>query len=1079
MANYDKGIADGKQAAGPADPLWDLGMELRLLGAVEFAVDSRVLDTGGPRQRLVLAVLAAEVGRRVGVDSLIDRVWDEPPEDPRRALHVHVSRIRRLLENGNGPGPVRVLRGSGGYLLDADPDRVDVHRFRRLVSLASQEDRPGAERLALLGQALELWRGPPLADLPGQWASRVRAAWEQQYLDALLVWARMALDAPEPGAVLPRLAEAASEHPLVEPLAAVFMRALAAAGRTAQALDHYSIVRRQLAEQLGTDPGPELQQLHRQILCTDAAPTPGAAAAGPSPLMPRQLPASVQFFTGRAVELADLRRVHDASTVVITAIDGMAGVGKTALAVRAAHQLSERYPDGQLFIDLHGYTHGVSPIEPGEALDRMLHSLGVPGERIPAGLDERAGLYRSRLADQRVLIVLDNAATESQVTPLLPGAPGCLVLVTSRRRLAGLDHTHTLSLDTLPLPDAVELLRRTVGAGRLAGQPAEPVAELVELCGRLPLAIRVAAARLRAHSTWDPTHLVRRLRDQQHRLVELGAGHRSVTAALDLSYEDLPADLRHTYRMLGLHPGSDIDAYAAAALLDRTLPEAAVLLDRLLEVHLLQEPVPGRYRFHDLTRAHAAHTATRSGDGDGGRTALDRLLDYYRHSASMAMDAGYPYEPERRSPVPPTCTPSPALTDQATALAWLDSELPNLLAAARYAAEHDRPEHTIHLSTTLSRHLHTRARLHDAVTLHEQALVIAHRTGRRAAEIEVLIRLGDIHRLLGRQKQATEHYQQAMRLARVSGIRTGEMWALIGLGWVRFMLGRNELATDHYQKALRLARAIGERQGEVDALVGLGHVRVRQSRYELAGEDYELALRLGRMLGDRLAEVDALVGLGHVHLRQGRYRQATDHYRQGLRLARAAGHRPGELYALAGLGHVHLRQGRYGQATDDYQRVLRLARATGHRPGELLALGGLGRVCLRQGRYGQATDHFQQLRRLAQEGGERHQEFQALQGLGRLLRTTGHPDAALTHYEQALALADELGQPGDQARAHDGLAHAYHALHRLDQAHAHWQSALDILTRHGDDHADDEETTVAAIQANLAGTPTSGAPAVT
>jgi tetratricopeptide (TPR) repeat protein/transcriptional regulator with XRE-family HTH domain len=744
--------------------------------------------------------------------------------------------------------------------------------------------------------------------------------------------------------------------------------------------------------------------------------------------VPRQLPAPAQMFTGRTVELADLNKIHDASTVVITAIDGMAGVGKSALAVQAAHQMADRYPDGQLFLDLHGYTHGVAPVEPGEALDRLLRSLGVAGERIPAGLDERAGLYRSRLADQRMLIVLDNAAAEAQVTPLLPGAPGCVVLVTSRRRLAGLDDTHTLSLETLPPADAIALFRRSVSESRLAGQPSDVVAELVELCGRLPLAIRLAAARLRSHPAWDLDHLLRRLRDRQHRLAELAAGHRSVTSALDLSYQDLSADLQRAYRLLGLHPGADIEPYAAAALLDATLPEAGRLIEQLHEFHLFQEPAPGRYRFHDLVRAHAARAAARDETVDGRRQALDRLLDHYRHTAAVATDAAYPYERERRPQVPPACTPSRALSDPAAALGWLDNELPNLLAAASYATQHDRPEHILHLSTILHRHLRTRGFHHDAGTLHQQALTASRATGDQAAELETLVGLGHTHRLQGRYEQATDHFQRALQLARATGHGPGELDALVGLGRIHALQGRYGQATDYFQQALQLARAAGHPG----------------------------------------AEMEALGGLGHIHRRLGRYEQATDLLGQALRLARATGHRPGELAALGGLGYIHRLQGRYEQATDHFQQALQLARATGNRTIEQGALGGLGHIHRIRGQHEQASDHYQRQLELAHEDGDRNWQFEAWQGLGRLQLATGRVDAALTHHAQALTLATELGQPVDQARAHDGLAHAHHALHQHEQARTHWQHALDILTRLGIDHTDDEEATVAAIRTHLA-----------
>jgi tetratricopeptide (TPR) repeat protein/transcriptional regulator with XRE-family HTH domain len=744
--------------------------------------------------------------------------------------------------------------------------------------------------------------------------------------------------------------------------------------------------------------------------------------------VPRQLPAPPQMFTGRARELAVLDEVADVSTVVISAIDGMAGIGKTALAVHAAHRIADRYPDGQLFTDLHGHTQGLAPVEPGEALDRMLRALGVPGQQIPAGLDERGALYRTRLAGRRVLIVLDNAATENQVVPLLPGTPGCLVLVTSRRRLAGLDHTRTLSLDTLPVPEAVTLLTRAVGEGRLSGQPLTLLVELVQLCGRLPLALRVAAARIRSHPAWTLSHLVQRLRDQQNRLAELEAGERSVIAALDLSYRHLSADQQHTYGLLGLFPGPDVGAYATAALLDSTLTHATRMLDQLLDAHLLQEPAPGRYRFHDLTRAHAAHTAIGDGSESTGHTAVHRLLDYYRHTAALAMDAAYPYERERRSPVPPARTPGPDLSAPEQALRWLDTELPNLLSTAGCAIEHDRPEHVLHLSTIMHRHLRSRARYHDAEALHYQALNTARAIGHRPGELDALNCLGHIRKLHGRYAQAADHYRQALQVARATGHRPGEMDALTGLGHIHRLHGRYAEAADHCQRALRIARAIGHRAGELDALTGLGGVRRAQ----------------------------------------GRYAEAADHCRQALRIARAIGHRHGELDALNGLGHLHWVRGQHAQAADHYQQALHTARAIGHRHGELTALAGLGDIHRQQGRYAQAAEQFQQLLDIAQESGSRNYEFEARQGLGRLRHADGDPETAIAHHERALALADDLGQPIDQARAHDALAHAHHALDQDEQARRHWQQALDVLTGLGVEHTDEEETSVAAIRTHLA-----------
>ena len=809
-------------------------------------------------------------------------------------------------------------------------------------------------------------------------------------------------------------------------------------------------------------------------------PPPLRSASTPPPeaptadLKPRQLPADLSTFTGREAELAELVALATGAdgavapaTVLISAIDGMAGVGKTAFAVHAAHRLAGHYPDGQLFIDLHGYTEGLPPVDPADALDRLLLALGVPGERIPEPVEDRAALYRSRLAGQRMLIVLDNAATEQQVAPLLPGAPGCLVLITSRRRLLGLDGTHPISLAVLSKPDAIRLLARTAGQERIAAEPPEAADQLVELCGRLPLAIRIAAARLRSHPSWRIEHLVGRLADQQHRLAELDAGDRSVTAALDLSYQQLTGDEQRAYRLLGGHPGPEADRYAAAALINTTLPHTQRLLDRLLEVYLLQEPAPGRYRFHDLVRAHAANI--RRDHPDPRLTAgLDRLLDYYRHTVALAVDAAYPYERDHRPRVPPARTPVPDVSDPARARSWLATELSNLLAAASYAAAHDRPAHLLHFSALLRRHLRTCGRYHDAAALHQQALVTARATGRPAAEIAALIGLGHIHRLQGRYDQAGDHFEQALRIAGSTGHRGGELDARIGLGHVDWLQGRYGQAGGQFEQAVRVARKIGHRSGELEALIGIGHIGWHQARYESATDHYHQALRIAREIGHRTGELDALAGLGQIYRQQGRYRQAIDQFQQALRIARDTGNRNGELNALVGLGHLHRWQGQYPQAIESCQRALRIARDAGHRLGELVALTGLGQAHRLQHRYGPATVHYRQLLELARAGGDRNFEFEAAQGLGRIQYATGELESAVTHHHRALALAGELGQPVDQARAHDGLAHAHHGLDHPELAREHWQRALEILTRLGVERTDDQEASTAAIRGQLA-----------
>jgi DNA-binding SARP family transcriptional activator/Tfp pilus assembly protein PilF len=1010
----------------------EMSLAVNVLGPLAVTAGGRPVPVTAGRLRTLLVALALSAGEEVSVDRLAGMVWGEAaPAHVRRTVQIYVTRLRKLL------GPEAVVTSPVGYGLQIDPQRVDAIRFERLLDAAAAAGDPATER-AGLAQALALWRGDPFDGLRSAWLEGVQATrLTEEYLTGLQRRIELDLDLGAGAGLVAELRELTVRHPLREPFWGHLMTALYRAGRQADALATYQRLYRLLAGELGVEPGQGLQALHRQILTASAELSPPGHPAAqplsslPPAVTPRQLPADVVAFTGRENELADLDRIPDSDPVVITSIDGMAGVGKTALAVHIAHRLAGRYPDGQLFIDLHGYTQGMEPVEPAEALDHLLRSLGVPGTQIPSRVDERAGLYRTRLADRRMLILLDNAATDSQVAPLLPGAPGCLALVTSRHRLAGLDHTHTLSLDTLPVADAVRLFTRTTGERRLGDPPADLLAELAELCGRLPLAIRIAAARLRSHPTWDLPHLLLRLRNQQHRLGELEAGQRSVTAALDLSYQHLNVHQQQTYRRLGLHPGPDIEPYATAALLDSTALHATRVLDHLHDAHLLLEPVTGRYTFHDLTRAHAAQTASRDQIETAARAAVDRLLDHYRHTAARAMDAAYPYERASRPPVPPASTPGPDLPGREPALSWLDAELSNLLAAARHAAEHDRPAHVMHLSTVLHRHLRTRGRYHDAETLHRQALVTARAAGHRTGELEALTSLGHTHRLLYR-------YQQA---------------------------------SDCYQQALQIARATGHHNGELDALNGLGHIHRRQGRYAPAADYFARALQIARTAGHRDGELEALNGLGRVHRRQGRYEKAATHHQQALQIARTAGHRTGEVEALNGVGRIHQWRGRYAQAANYHEQSLRLARAAGHRAGELDALTGLSHIHRLQGRYVQAADLYLRLLDLAQDSGDRNLEFEARQGLGRLRQATGDPHAAIAHHDHALDLAMELCQPFDQARALDGLAKAHHALKQDEQARKRWQHALDILTGLDIDHTDEEETTVAGIRAHLVDRP--------
>ena len=750
-----------------------------------------------------------------------------------------------------------------------------------------------------------------------------------------------------------------------------------------------------------------------------------AANREPAPDRLRQLPGPSPFFTGREAELADLDQVSDPTRLVIVTIAGMAGVGKTALAVEAAHRVASRYADEQIYLDLHGHSQGERPAEPGEALERVLRSLGVPARQIPPEPEDRAALYRSRLADHQALILLDNAAGEEQVVPLLPGTPGCLVLVTSRRLLTGLDHSHALSLDLLPVSDAVTLFARAAGEHRVRDEPPARLAELVELCGRLPLAVRVAAARLRSRPSWTVARLLERLQERSHVLAELEAGERSVTATLDLSYRQLAPDQQRAYRLLGLHPGAELTPPAAAALLGASPQQAERLLDGLLDSHLLQEPAPGRHRFHDLVRSHSRARA--DVDEPDGRAALTRLFDHYRHSAAVAMDTAYPYERARRPDVPPSDVPAPALDGSAAAIAWLDTELPTLLAVARHAAGHGWPEHTHHLAAILHVHVVGRGRYDAAEALHGRSLAVA----------------------------------------RATGDRTAEQTALANLGRTHLKHGHNEQAAECYTQALTIARAIGDISVEMDAHLGLGHLHLLQGRFPDAAESLSRARQLAHDSGHHITELNALIALGWLHRQLGDYEQAFEAFLRARGLARDTGNHSIEADALAGLGWQHRQQGRPEEAVVCFEEAHRIARSIGSRHGELNAMIGLASAQRVLGRLDEAAQTYGLALALTREIGNRNLEFEALQGMGRLHLAAGRHDQALASHREALDVATRLHQPADQANAHDGIAHVCEALGRPGDARRHWEQALATLTDLGAENTTDGEVSTADIQARL------------
>ncbi len=602
----------------PAGPPRRRAPRFLLLGPVEAHHQGGSLAFGRRRERGLLAVLLLEANRVVPAGRLEDLLWDGfPPFSARASLHTHVSRLRAHLDpDGTGRHGVRLQARDGGYLLEVERDAVDAHLFTAMVERA-RASADAATRAVLLRRGLVLWRGPALADAGSDLLRRRVAA----DLDELrLVATELALDAElecgQHDEIVGEMKRLIAENPLREGLWARLALALYRAGRQAEALEVLAKARDRLAGELGIDPGPALQRLQHGILTADPV-LEAVACVSTQVSAPRQLPMDIPEFTGRQAELARVEAMAEAATgsrtvPVICVIEGMAGVGKTRFAVHAAHRLARRFDEIQLWADLHGLDPRRPPADPAAILETFLRLLGVPGNQVPDGPEARAALYRSRLAGRRVLVLLDNAAGEDQVRPLLPGGGSCLVLITTRRRLSSMDGVWPVPLDVFPPAEAAALLARVAGRERIDGER-EGAAQVAQLCGHLPIALALAARRLRAHPSWAVRDLASRLAPDDRRLSELSVRGETVRAAFDLSYQALPAPQRRLFRLLGPHRGHDLTADTAAALAGHTPDEAGVLLDALLDEYLLQECVPGQYHMHDLVRRYAVERARDEG----------------------------------------------------------------------------------------------------------------------------------------------------------------------------------------------------------------------------------------------------------------------------------------------------------------------------------------------------------------------------------------------------------------------------------------------------------------------------------
>jgi tetratricopeptide (TPR) repeat protein/transcriptional regulator with XRE-family HTH domain len=792
--------------------------------------------------------------------------------------------------------------------------------------------------------------------------------------------------------------------------------------------------------------------------------TSGSGAAAAAAM--RSLPRDVASFTGRQRELDQLAKaaaVGAGGAVGIHAIGGMAGVGKTAFALHAAHQLAEMFPGGQIFLLLHGHTPGQQPVDPADALAGLLLTIGVPAAQIPPGLQARMALWRDRLAGKQLLLVLDDAASSEQVRPLLPGTSGSLVLVTSRRRLSALDDATAISLDTLTPGEAAELVVRLAGRARLS--PADPaVAEITRLCGYLPLALGMVARQLHHHPAWAPARRAAELASARDRLELMVTENVSVAAAFDLSYTDLTEDQQRLFRRLGLHPGAEVDDYAAAALDGADLAAARRGLEALYDQHLLTEPAQGRYRMHDLIREHARALAHRL-DSDADRAAATtRLLDYYQHTAARA---GALIARHAR-PVPATAVGAipaavPDLAELDQALSWARAERASLLACLDHATATGQHARVVILTAGIAGLMDRDGPPADAITRHTAAVQAAHYLGDRLSEANALNDLGIAHRIANDFPASAEILERALGIYRDLGDRLGQANALYHLGGARCLTGDYAAATQTLERSLGIYRDLSDRLGQANVLDYLGIVRRQTGDYAAAAQVKEEALGIYRDLGDRLGQAHALSTLGDVRRRTGDYAAAARDLELALDVYRDLCDRHGQATALFILGAVRRQAGDYAAAARDLELALRIYRDLGQRLGEANAVSDLGTVRRLTGDYAAAARDLELALRIYRDLGDRGGEADTLNERGTLHLVSGELTLAEECHHQALELARAIASSWDEARALASLGRCALAGSHAAEAGDLMRQALEIFQQIGAAEARDLQAELAAL----------------
>ncbi|GHH11270.1 AfsR/SARP family transcriptional regulator [Streptomyces rubradiris] len=1011
--------------------------EIRLSGAVEVRAAGRRGDLRSTKTRLTLAALAWDAGRTVSVDTLIHRVWDDhPPGKAREALHAHVSRVRASLRIAGSDAPPITSR-TNSYVLQVDPDRVDLRCYQSCVhqarALRDSDDQEAA--LRLLDRADGLWRGEPLAGIAGSWAEHLRTAVGETSLAAAMTRTEILLGEGRFADAVPVLLPLAEEHPVDEALAERLAIALYGCNRTAEATRLLQRTRQRVVRDIGLDAGRCLHRVHQGILsgtpAADLLRRTGAdekKPARPARQVPDNLPRDVPW-VGRREELRRLTSAlcegQGSPGVVVTveAIDGMGGVGKTALAVHLGHRLRDRFPDGRIFLHLGGAHPDRTVTAPARALTELLRLTGLDAKELPHDTDELVALWRATARDRRMLVILDDAAGSDQVRPLLPGASPAAVIVTSRRRLPGLPGVRPVSLDVLPREDAMALFTRRLGVR--PGTDESDIAEIVRMCGYLPLAIEIAASRLLARPSWGTSDLLRQLRTGGAHLAQLHDGERAMVRVFDLSYRALSAEQQLVFRRIGLHVGTEFTPHAVAALTGLSVPVAGRILEELLAHHLVSEKSPYRFTMHDLLRDYARSLMIEVGDvetEDDCRRAVRALVDHYVNTADRADRLAYPFRSRIADFTDVPVVSGPELADAQAAEQWLIAEGANLLDTLDWLAHHGTERQLAIAVHVLAGFLDMEGHVLAAEPLLRRAVAHWESAGDSAARARALLDLGAVHTHSSRYAEAIAAVTEALEAARDLGEWELRSECVHQLSIPLWQTGQYAQAQKLQKESLHfLLRTDNKRKiARSRNLLGILHLHLAENREAL--DCFTSALADFTEIGDDRGRYSTLNNIAELCQRMGDPEAAESAYREAMSVAEGMGNKRDRATLEMNLASVLDTLGKTEEALALYGRVLPVLRAVGDRRGEAIALNRIGRAHRAAGRGEEALPrHIAALaviRRIHATG----EEAEVLYDLALAERDTGRTEQAVAHLEESLTVSRSIGAPVEEARAARALA---------------------------------------------------------